>query len=91
MRNSLVMFALLAAVACMSGCASAPPVPKVITQTPPDSLLQDCQHAPRPSGNTMADLAQGVINERGVVESCDWSDKAALRAWKARVLAPVAK
>lgn len=89
MRNSLVLLALLTAVACMSGCASAPPPPKVITQTPPDSLLQDCQHAPRPSGNTMGDLAQAVVNERGVVESCDWSDKAALRAWKAGVTAPV--
>lgn len=91
MRNSLVILALLTAVACMSGCATAPLPPKVLVETPPDSLLQDCQHAPRPSGNTTADLAQGVINERGVVESCDWSDKAALRTWKAGVTAPVAK
>lgn len=82
--NLLVILVLLAATACMSGCASAP---KTVVQimTPPDSLLQDCMHAPRPTGNTVTDLAQAVINERGVIESCDWADKAALRAWKAQV------
>jgi hypothetical protein len=82
--NLLVILVLLAATLCMSGCAVAP---KTVIQvlTPPDSLLQDCAHAPRPSGNTVADLAQAVINERGVIETCDWADKAALRAWKAQV------
>jgi hypothetical protein len=89
MRNSLVILALLVATACMSGCATAP---QTIVQvlTPPDGLLQDCTHAPRPTGNTTGDLAQAVINERGVTESCDWADKAALRAWKATVT-PAAK
>lgn len=87
MRNSMVILALLVATACMSGCASLKPVPVVQVLTPPDGLLQDCGHAARPTGNTMADLAQAVINERGVTESCDWADKAALRAWKATATA----
>lgn len=90
MRNSLVVLALLAAVACMSGCATVKPVPIIQVQTPPDSLLQDCQHAPRPSDDTVNGLMLGIINERNVVESCDWSDKAALRAWKAGVTAGAA-
>jgi hypothetical protein len=91
MRNSLIILALLVATACMSGCATALPIPVVQVLTPPDGLLQDCTHAPRPTGNTMADLAQAVINERGVTESCDWADKAALRAWRATATAPAAK
>lgn len=91
MRNSLVILALLVATACMSGCDSFKPVPVVQVLTPPDGLLQDCVHAPRPAGNTMGDLAQAVINERGVTEACDWADKAALRAWKATATAPATK
>ncbi|KVC34715.1 hypothetical protein WS58_32310 [Burkholderia pseudomultivorans] len=49
----------------------------------PDAYLQDCAHAPRPAGKTVADLAQALINERAAMEACDWRDKAALRAWKA--------
>ncbi|WP_437341003.1 Rz1-like lysis system protein LysC [Burkholderia paludis] len=48
----------------------------------PDAYLQDCAHAPRPAGKTVADLAQALINERAAMEACDWRDKAALRAWK---------
>lgn len=74
----------------LSACAIAPTsVPSV--QTPPDSLLQDCQHAGRPADNTVYGLMLGIMNERAVVEGCDWSDKAALRAWKAGVLAGQAK
>jgi hypothetical protein len=91
MRNSLIILALLVATACMSGCVGGMPIPVVQVLTPPDGLLQDCVHASRPTGNTMADLAQAVINERGVTESCDWADKAALRAWKATATAPAAK
>lgn len=91
MRNNLVILSLLIATGCMSGCTALTPVPVVQVLTPPDGLLQDCVHAPRPTGNTMGDLAQAVINERGVVESCDWADKAALRAWKATATAPAAK
>ncbi|OXI42107.1 Rz1-like lysis system protein LysC [Burkholderia aenigmatica] len=49
----------------------------------PDAYLQDCAHAPRPAGKTVADLAQALIDERAAMEACDWRDKAALRAWKA--------
>lgn len=92
MRNNLVIITLLVATLCMSGC-TAPQVRTVVqVLTPPDGLLQDCVHAPRPTGNTLADLAQAVINERTVIESCDWADKAALRAWKATIAAePVTK
>ena len=91
MRNSLVILALLAACACMSGCA-APEVRTVVqVQTPPDSLLQDCQHAPRPADPTVNGLMLGIINERNVLEACDWADKAALRAWKAGVTAASGK
>ncbi|PQP17984.1 hypothetical protein C5615_14255 [Burkholderia cepacia] len=48
----------------------------------PDAYLQDCAHAPRPAGKRVADLAQALIDERAVLEACDWRDKAALRAWK---------
>jgi hypothetical protein len=82
MRSSLVLLVLV--ITCLAGCGTVPPpVPVVQILTPPDSLLQDCVHAPRPDGVTVLDLAQGVVNERAVVETCDWSDKAALRAWKA--------
>lgn len=37
----------------------------------------------RPAGKTVGDLAQALIDERAVLEACDWRDKAALRAWKA--------
>jgi hypothetical protein len=84
MRSSLIIFILLAASACMSGCGIVP-VPKDTVQvlTPPDDLLQDCKHAARPADSTVNGLMLGIVNERNVVESCDWSDKAALRAWKA--------
>ncbi|APF87610.1 hypothetical protein BCR16_12755 [Ralstonia solanacearum FJAT-1458] len=71
----------------LAGCAAAPPVHVVTVITPPDSLLQDCSHAPRPADNTVNGLMLGIVSERAVVESCDWSDKAALRAWKAGVQA----
>lgn len=77
---------LIVAVA-LAGCAAAPPVHTVTVVTPPDSLLQDCAHAPRPADNTVNGLMLGIVNERAVVESCDWADKAALRAWKAGVQA----
>lgn len=64
---------LLAAL--LAGCASGSGIP--------DAYLQDCAHAPRPAGKTVADLAQALINERAAMEACDWRDKAALRAWKA--------
>ena len=87
MRNSLVVLTLLLAAACMSGCASVVPQTIVHVETPPDSLLQDCKHAARPADNTVNGLLLGIVNERSVVESCDWADKAALRAWKAGVTA----
>lgn len=71
----------------LAGCATQAPVHTVTVVTPPDSLLQDCAHAPRPVDNTVNGLMLGLIGERSVVESCDWSDKAALRAWKAGVQA----
>jgi hypothetical protein len=87
MRNSLVVLVLLVASVCMSGCATQPPRTIVQVVAPPDSLLQDCQHAPRPADSTVNGLLLGIVNERNVVESCDWADKAALRAWKAGVTA----
>ncbi|WP_432207765.1 Rz1-like lysis system protein LysC [Burkholderia pyrrocinia] len=54
----------------------------------PDAYLEDCTHAPRPAGKTVADLAQALINERAAMEACDWRDKAALRAWKAAPIKP---
>ena len=68
----------------MFGCAAPAPEIQIRAVTPPDSLLQDCQHAPRPAGRTVADLAQWTINERGQLDLCT-ADKAALRAWKAGV------
>jgi hypothetical protein len=87
MRNSLTLLVLLAALACMSGCSIAPPKTIVQVIAPPDAYLQDCAHAPRPADNTVNGAMQGIANERAVVESCDWADKAALRAWKAGVTA----
>jgi hypothetical protein len=84
MRSKLVAVAV---AVCMTACAAPDTRMVVQVQTPPDSLLQDCQHAPRPADNTVNGLMLGVVNERNVVESCDWSDKAALRAWKAGVAA----
>lgn len=81
----------LCAFVALTGCAAFTPVPVVQILTPPDGLLQDCAHALRPTGKTIVDLAQAVINERGVTEGCDWADKAALRAWKAGVTAPAVK
>jgi len=66
---------LLAAL--LAGCASGS------AGRIPDAYLQDCAHAPRPAGKTVADLAQALINERAAMEACDWRDKAALRAWMA--------
>jgi hypothetical protein len=87
-RNNLIVFVLLVATACMSGCATAPaPVVQVKALTPPDALLKDCTHAPRPAGRTVADLAQWLINERGQLDACT-ADKAALRTWKAGVATP---
>ncbi len=54
--------------------------------TPPDDLMENCAHAARPGGNTVADLAQAVINERGKLDLCN-ADKAALRAWATGVKA----
>jgi len=88
MLNKIVAGLLLAALAA---CGSAPPQIISSVQTPPDSLLQDCQHAPRPADNTVNGLMLGIINERNVTESCDWADKAALRAWKAGVEAAAPK
>ncbi|WP_428845274.1 Rz1-like lysis system protein LysC [Burkholderia cenocepacia] len=62
--------------ALLAGCASGS------AERIPDAYLQDCTHAPRPAGKTVADLAQALINERAAMEACDWRDKAALRAWK---------
>lgn len=68
----------------LDGCA-APTQYTVKAITPPDALLQNCQHAPRPSDPTVNGLMLGIIAERSVTEACDWADKAALRAWKAGV------
>lgn len=85
-RNNLVVLSLLASVACMSGCAGfRAPVVEVQAVTPPDALLTNCEHAPRPQGTKVSDLAQALINERAVLEGCDWGDKAALREWAAGV------
>jgi hypothetical protein len=77
-----VSFAVLSL--SLAGCSTVPQT-IIKTATPPDGLLQDCAHAPRPSDNTVNGLALGIIAERTVVESCDWADKKALRAWKAGV------
>ncbi|RQU14276.1 hypothetical protein DF152_17070 [Burkholderia cenocepacia] len=69
----------------LGGCAAPVPTPRVMV--PPTSLMQDCAHAPRPADNTVNGLLLGIIAERGVTESCDWADKAALRAWAAGVQA----
>jgi hypothetical protein len=87
LRNNLVILVLLAACACMSGCAAPAPVVQVKALVPPDEFLKDCTHAPRPAGRTVADLAQWLINERGQLDACT-ADKAALRAWKAGVATP---
>lgn len=71
----------------LAACAASPGRTVVQVQTPPDSLLQDCKHAPRPTDPTVNGLMLGLVSERGVLESCDWADKAALRAWKAGVVA----
>lgn len=76
------LFAMLALG--LDGCA-APTQYTVKAITPPDALLQNCQHAPRPSDPTVNGLMLGIIAERSVTEACDWADKAALRAWKAGV------
>lgn len=86
MRSKATIAAVVAA-ALLSACANPRVQTLVQVQTPPDSLLQDCQHAARPADNTVYGLMLGIVNERGVVESCDWADKAALRAWKAGVTA----
>lgn len=72
---NVVMAAISAAV--LAGCAAGN------SGGIPDAYLQDCAHAPRPAGKTVADLAQALIDERAAMEACDWRDKAALRAWKA--------
>ncbi|WP_080436240.1 Rz1-like lysis system protein LysC [Burkholderia ubonensis] len=72
--------AIIAAV--LAGCAAGS------SGGIPDAYLQDCAHAPRPAGKTVADLAQALINERAAMEACDWRDKAALRAWKAGRITP---
>jgi hypothetical protein len=64
----------------LSGCAVTPQT-IIKAVTPPDTLMQNCAHASRPADNTVNGLALAVIAERSVVESCDWADKAALRAW----------
>ncbi|WP_443111570.1 Rz1-like lysis system protein LysC [Burkholderia sp. FERM BP-3421] len=63
--------------ALMAGCAAGS------VGGIPDAYLQDCVHATRPAGKTVADLAQALLDERAVTEACDWRDKSALRAWKA--------
>jgi hypothetical protein len=68
----------------LAGCAGTTSY-TVRAITPPDSLLTNCQHAPRPADTTVNGLMLGIIAERAVTESCDWADKAALRAWKAGV------
>jgi hypothetical protein len=75
MRGSKAGAAVVIA-ALMAGCATRG------SGGIPDAYLQDCAHAPRPLGKTVADLAQALINERAALEACDWRDKAALRAWK---------
>jgi hypothetical protein len=79
--------ALLAGVALAALAACAGVAPAVVYRDrailPPADLLQDCQHAPKPPGNTVLDLANMLVDERAVVESCDWGDKAALRQWAA--------
>lgn len=84
MRSNL---ALLTLALVVSACAAPAAVPIVQVLTPPDSLMQPCAHAPRPADATVNGLLLGIVNERNVVESCDWSDKAALRAWAAGVKA----
>ncbi|WP_437341249.1 Rz1-like lysis system protein LysC [Burkholderia contaminans] len=66
----------VAVAALLAGCAARS------SGGIPDAYLQDCAHAPRPVGKTVADLAQALIDERAAMEACDWRDKAALRAWK---------
>lgn len=85
MRASKTALAGLLAVA-LAGCAHTAPTIVYKNQAiiPPSDLMQDCQHAPRPAGKTVADLAGAVVDERAVVESCDWGDKAALREWASK-------
>lgn len=79
-----VVFAGLSVV--FGGCAAQ--VQTIVRPVvPPDSLMQNCAHAPRPADNTVNGLALGIIAERAVVESCDWADKSALRAWAVGVQA----
>ncbi|MHA7442238.1 Rz1-like lysis system protein LysC [Burkholderia pseudomallei] len=75
MQGSKGMLAVVLA-ALLAGCAAGS------SGGIPDAYLQDCAHAPRPAGKTVADLAQALIDERAAMEACDWRDKAALRAWK---------
>jgi hypothetical protein len=78
--TGLLAIAFAGLAVLFDGCAVAPQT-VIKAVTPPDTLMQNCAHAPRPTDNTVNGLALGVIAERSVVESCDWADKAALRAW----------
>jgi hypothetical protein len=93
LRNSLIVTVLVAASACMSGCGVFKPAPVVHIQAvlPPQSLLANCPHAPRPKGTTVADMAQALIDERAQLEGCDWGDKAALRTWASGNATPASK
>lgn len=72
-------------VLALAACAHAPAIVyRDRAILPPADLLKDCQHAPKPAGNTVKDLADMLVDERGVLESCDWGDKAALREWAAK-------
>jgi hypothetical protein len=77
---------VVASVAVLAACASTAPTIVYRNEPilPPADLMQDCKHAPKPPGNTVKDLGDMLVDERAVVESCDWGDKAALREWAAK-------
>ena len=66
--------------ACLMLCLTACSTTKI--EGPPDSLLSDCAHAPKPPDHTNAGLANFAKAERDALDVCN-TDKAALRAWKA--------
>lgn len=52
-----------------------------VKSLPPDTLLQDCEHAAEPAERTQGALAGYAIAERQALDLCN-TDKKALREWK---------
>jgi hypothetical protein len=82
----LAPFLMLSLTACSVFQRPPPQVQTVVQKPlPPDSLLADCPHAAIPTSRTNAALAVYARNERSALSTCN-TDKAGLRAWKAKEL-----